>query len=140
MTISPGALAETVDSDSITRIAARLAWLKDLDNLRSDVLAAAKMSPTIEQQLNGNFINSPVGIKCLDELRKVGFVEMPDELAMAIRTIFAMPGTVGCELSNKATRKQQDRAQEHCKIAGERIAPPCFAPSFCYVAHESLVS
>ena len=120
-------MAEVVDCSSIQRFAARMTWLKDLDALREEVASAAKCNPTIQQQLTHNFLMSPTSMKTLEELRKVEFEVMPVELASALRTIFAMPGTVACELSNKATRKQQDRAQEHCKVAGERITPFVFA-------------
>ena len=49
-----------------------------------------------------------------------------------------MPGTLACELANKSTRKQQDRAQEHCKVAGERITPLRFCLACCYVvSHDT---
>ena len=124
--ITSGAFAEVIGNGSISRFAARMAWLKDLDSLREDAINAAKVSPTVQQQIACNFLMSPVSTKSLEELRKVKFEEFPDELASALRTVFAMPGTVACELANKATRKQQDRAQEHCKVAGERITPLCF--------------
>ena len=60
-------------------------------------------------------------------LQGTDFSEVPSDLTIAVVTMFAMPGTVAGELSNKATRKQQDRAQEHCKVAGERIPQCVFA-------------
>ena len=88
------------------------------------------MNPTVQRQLVGDFIDSPVCRATLKLLRDAGYNETHDELAATVRTLFAMPATVAFELSNKATRKQQDRAQEHCKVAGERIAPVCFCDAF----------
>ena len=102
-----------MEQESIARLASRLQWFQDLDKIRTRVMEEAKVNPTVQRQLVGNFIDSPVCSKALELLRGTAFNETPSDLTIAVKTLFAMPGTVACELSNKATRKQHDRAQEH---------------------------
>ena len=59
--------------------------------------------------------------KTFELLEGANYEEVVAELANCVKTIFAMGGTLACQLANKATRKQQDRAQEHGKVAGERM-------------------
>ena len=59
--------------------------------------------------------------KTFELLKEVNYEEVVPKLAGCFKTMFAMGGTLACELANKATRKQQDRAQEHGEVAGERM-------------------
>ena len=115
-----------VEQESLARLTFRLHWLQELDTIRTRVFEEVKVNPSVQRQLIGNVIDSPVCAKALELLRGTEFSDIPSDLAIAVKTLFAMPGTVACELSNKATRKQQDKVQEHCKVTGERIPPICF--------------
>ena len=114
-------MPEVVGEASISRSCARLSWLKELGNVRQEAIEHAKTNPTVASQLAGNFLMSPTSEKTFELLEKVNYEEVVPELADCVKTLFAMGGTLACELANKATRKQQDRAQEHGKVAGERI-------------------
>ena len=114
-------MPEVVGESSISRSCARLTWLKELGNARQEAIEHTKTNPTVASQQAGNFLMSPTSEKTFELLDKVNYEEVAPELADCVKTLFATGGTLACELATKATRKQQDRAQEHGTVAGERI-------------------
>ena len=114
-------MPEVVGEGSISRSSTRLTWLKELHKVRTEAIEQAKTNPTVSSQLTGNFLMSPTSEKTFQLLESTNFEDVVPELSDCVKTLFAMGGTLACELSNKATRKQQDRAQEHGKVAGERM-------------------
>ena len=103
----------------------RLRWLRELNDIRKKALDQAAPNPTVLSQMIDNFLFSPTSEKTFELLAARNYDDLCVELADAIATMFGFGGTLACELSNKSTRKQQRRAQEHCKVAGERMAWPC---------------
>ena len=114
-------MPEIVGEASISRSCARLLWLQELGKVRKEAIEQAKSNPTVASQLAGIFLMSPTSEKTFELLEGTNYEEVDAELANCVKTIFGMGGTLACELANKATRKQQDRAQEHGKVAGERM-------------------
>ena len=96
-------------------------WLKRLDIVVRDAVAESAHNPTVKTQLDKNFTQAPIPKQAMEMLRNEGFNNVPPDLEVGVRTIFGLPGTLPCELANKATRKMQDRAQEHGRVSGERI-------------------
>ena len=93
--------------------------MKELD----DAHTAAKEQTIleIEQQCSDSFLGCAIPTKVMDDLRNEGFKGVNRVLHDAITHLFRMTSTVKIEFANRATRQQEDRNQDHCRLTAQRI-------------------
>ena len=97
----------------------RLGWLKELDAAHS--AAKEQTIPEITQQCSDSFLNCAIPTKVMNDLRKDDFAQVNGILHDAIKHFFAMNSTVNIEFANRATRQQEDRNQDNCRLTAQRI-------------------
>ena len=59
--------------------------------------------------------------KVMGDLRNNNFLMVDGVLHDAIKHLFAMTSTVKIEFANRATRQQEDRNQDSCRLSAQRI-------------------
>ena len=100
-------------------MARRLEWLKELD--AAHTAAKEQTIPEIKQPCNESFLRCAIPTKVMSDLRNNNFLMVDGVLHDAIKHLFAMTSTVKIEFANRATRQQEDRNQDSCRLSAQRI-------------------
>ena len=116
----PGVLPELVHDDRRV-VGARLAKLKSLGSALEAAGRIAPTNSTVSEQVKQSFLLNPIPSQTMTILDGRNFEDVPEELASAISSLFALGQTVICEQANRAARNAETREQDNCRLADIRL-------------------